>query len=37
VSISTNDVNALVLGADTTESNSSLPSYYEVVWVMRAK
>ncbi len=37
VSNSSGEVNALVPGAYSTESNSSLPSYYEVVWVMRVK
>jgi hypothetical protein len=37
VSTSTTDVTALIPGSYTTQSGSSLPSYYEVVWVMRVK
>jgi hypothetical protein len=37
VSTSSNDVNALVPGTYITQDGDSLPSYYDVVWVMRVK
>ena len=37
VTNSSNDVNVLVPGTYTTQDGDSLPSYYEVVWVMRIK
>ncbi len=37
VSNASNDVNVLVPGTYSTDNGSSLPSYYEVVWVIRVK
>jgi len=37
VTNSSNDASALVPGSYTTDLGPSLPSYYEVVWVMRVK
>ncbi len=37
VTNSSNDVNALVPGTYATDAGDSLPSYYEVVWVMRVR
>jgi hypothetical protein len=37
VNNSSSDVTVLVPGSYTTEPSDSLPSYYEVVWVMRVK
>ncbi len=37
VSNSSGEVNALVPGNYTTEPDNSLPSFYEVIWVMRVK
>ncbi len=37
VTNSSSDVSVLLPGTYTTEAGDSLPSYYEVVWVMRVK